>query len=216
MIAIIDLGLGNLFSVQQALKHLRIPSVITADPAVLRDASKLILPGVGNFFKASGRLHESGLVNVLREEVLERKKPILGICLGMQLMASFGEEGGGAPGLDFIPGKIRLLQTVEKQPRLPHVGWDDVTHPSSELFAKISPGSPFYFVHSYALFEAAQEWNPAICDYGIPFVAAFQKGPIAGVQFHPEKSQKNGLQMLENFAQGTFHAQETNHSRHSS
>ena len=199
MIAIVDLGLGNLFSVRQALQYLKIPCTVTSDSAEIRKASKLILPGVGNFYKASEKLRETGLGELIRKEVLEQGKPILGICLGMQLMAAYGEEGGGSPGLGLIPGRIRLLRSEDKSPRLPHVGWDDVQHGQKGLFAGIPDNACFYFVHSYALMEFPADVETATCEYEILFAAAFQKGHIAGFQFHPEKSQKHGLKLLENF-----------------
>lgn len=196
MIAIIDYGMGNRASVQNALGFLGYESVVTQDPAVIALASHLILPGVGAFGDGIKAIRERGLDRVMAEEIA-KGKPLLGICLGMQLLASKGEEGGSFEGLGLIPGIVKLLSAGEL--RIPHVGWNDVISNAGEsLFVGTEP-NVFYFVHSFAL--VADEGNDVVatCEYGRPFAAAVRRGNVMGVQFHPEKSQASGLRLLKNF-----------------
>ncbi|MCC6563345.1 imidazole glycerol phosphate synthase subunit HisH [Candidatus Uhrbacteria bacterium] len=196
MVAIIDYGMGNRASVQNALAFLGHESVVTQDPAVIAGASHLILPGVGAFGDGMKAIRERGLDKVMADEIANGK-PLLGICLGMQLLASKGEEGGLHDGLGFIPGTVKRLSAGEL--RIPHVGWNDVTPKTGEaLFTGTEPNI-FYFVHSFAL--AADDASDVIatCDYGAPFVAAVRREKVMGVQFHPEKSQASGLRVLKNF-----------------
>lgn len=196
MIAILDYGMGNRASVQNALGFLGYESVVTQDPAVIALASHLILPGVGAFADGIKAIRERGLDRVMAEEIA-KGKPLLGICLGMQLLASKGEEGGSFEGLGFIPGIVKRLSADEL--RIPHVGWNDVTPKAGEnLFAGTGP-DVFYFVHSFALVTDEASDVIASCEYGTPFVAAVRRGNVVGVQFHPEKSQASGLQVLKNF-----------------
>jgi glutamine amidotransferase len=196
MIAILDYGMGNRASVQNALGFLGYESVVTRDPAVIASASHLILPGVGAFGDGMKAIRERGLDRVMTEEIA-KGKPLLGICLGMQLLASRGEEGGSYEGLGCIPGVVKLLSAGEL--RIPHVGWNDVIPKAGEnLFVGTEPNI-FYFVHSFALVTDEASDVIATCEYGSPFAAAVRRGNVMGVQFHPEKSQASGLRLLKNF-----------------
>lgn len=203
MITVIDLNLGNVASVDKALKHLNIKHVVSDSARDIQNAEKIIFPGVGNFFEAAKRMKNLGLADILKEQVIGKKIPLLGICLGMQLLAGFGEEGGGAEGLNFINGEIKLLRTDKAKLRLPHIGWNDVNFTDFKLFTGIKNSSCFYFVHSYEMI-LQEEVKIATSNYGVDFVAAIQKGNIMGVQFHPEKSQEAGLCLLNNFCRGYF------------
>lgn len=203
MIVIVDYGMGNVASVKNALASLGHEASISDRPEDFSRATHIILPGVGAFPDGMEQIQKRGLVGVLTREVLEKKKPFLGICLGMQLMAQVGEEAGGARGLGWIAGVTRRLRVGEEN-RLPHIGWNDVAiAPRATLFRGIT--SPvFYFVHSYALEPDDSQDSVATCTYGETFAVAVEKENIFGVQFHPEKSQKSGLAVLENFI--TYHA----------
>jgi len=198
MIAIVDYGMGNTGSVKNALRLLGAEGVVTRDPKDFARATHIILPGVGAFGDGMKNLEQYDLPALLAGEALEKKKPFLGICLGMQLLADQGEESGGTRGLGWIPGVVRRLRVDERRFRIPHIGWDDVTaSPDATLFKGVLP-SVFYFVHSY-VFDAAPEMVAATCDYGEAFCTAVEWGNLFGVQFHPEKSQKSGLALLRNF-----------------
>lgn len=199
MIAIVDYGMGNTGSVKNALLFLGAEAVISRNPDDLHRATHLILPGVGAFGDGMKKLADFGLVRILEEEVLVKKKPILGICLGMQLFADIGEEGGIHKGLGWISGRTRRFQIDEKKFRLPHIGWNDVEiRAGSALFEGVAP-TVFYFVHGYVIEPSDSSAVVAACDYGEVFPAAIEKGNIFGAQFHPEKSQKAGLAVLKNF-----------------
>ncbi len=196
-IGIIDLGIGNINSVQKALTALRIDSIVSADFSVLRTLDKLILPGVGSFAAASHALDVDERRPMLTE--LMHDKPLLGICVGMQLLATTGLEHGANPGLGVVPGSVDMLSTTQP---LPHVGWNRVcVDQSSPLFANIPDGSYFYFTHSYAFTVEQQQHRLASTFYGVTFSSAVVNQRIYGVQFHPEKSQQFGLQLLRNFVE---------------
>ena len=197
MITVIDIGIGNISSVGNALRHLGIPFRMSGRPEEINSAEQLIFPGVGNFAEAAKRLEIFGIDNILRKRVLEDRVPILGICLGMQLFASYGEEGGDNKGVGLIKGKVSLLRTAPPLP-LPHIGWNELHFDDFRLFRSIQDGTCFYFVHSYEMI-VEEPLTIAYSDYGVQFVAAIQKDNIVGVQFHPEKSQKAGLTFLNNF-----------------
>lgn len=204
MIAIVDYGMGNVASVRNALKFLGIESVITSRFEDFRAATHIVLPGVGAFADGMKELHARGLIEILSEEVHVKRKPFLGICLGMQLLGSEGVEGGATPGIGWIPGSVRRLTLDEATFRLPHIGWDTVTiAQETPLFSDV-PSQDFYFVHSFVLKPENAADIAATCEYGVPFAAAVQRGNVFGVQFHPEKSQKGGLALLKNFV--SFHA----------
>src|SRR3989344_4501568 len=144
-------------------------------------------------------LEKLGIIDVLKKEALEKEKPFLGICLGMQLLAAEGEENILTKGLGWVPGKVKRLQVDERKFRIPHVGWDDVIPKKDGMLFKAVKQPVFYFVHSYHLVPEDSSVIAGVCDYGESFAAAIQKDNIFGVQFHPEKSQKNGLAVLKNF-----------------
>lgn len=202
MIAIIDYGMGNKHSVLNALRYLGIEAAVTPDPDVVRRADRLILPGVGAFGAAMENLRRSGLQSAMDEAVLCKGTPFLGICLGMQLVASEGTEKGIFQGLGWIPGVVRLLEPQDALLKLPHVGWNDIRiEKELPLFRGLKKERAFYFVHSYAILTDNEDHTAATCDYGGPFAAAVCRDNIFATQFHPEKSQKNGLVILENFAE---------------
>ncbi len=203
MITIIDLEIGNIASVSRALKFLKIDHKASDNLEVIKRSDKLIFPGVGSFFEAAKRMKINGLDAVLRHKVLDERTPILGICLGMQLFATYGEEGGGAEGLDFIKGRVSYHRIAKKGLCLPHIGWNDVHGEDIKIIVSVKNNPCFYFVHSYELI-VSESVKVAYCHYGVDFVAAVQKDHIIGVQFHPEKSQKSGLALLKNFCEGRF------------
>ena len=197
-INIIDYGMGNLQSVRNALERVGCEVLVSSNPATLSDADALILPGVGAFGEAMSNLHKRKLVEPLRRAVLDDGIPLLGICLGMQLLADSSEEGGNHTGLSLIPGQIRAIPESTGL-HLPHIGWNDLsvcTH--DPLFLDLPDKSAFYFVHSYR-FECDPAYISAITDYGVDITAAVQRDHIFGVQFHPERSQRKGLRLLRNF-----------------
>lgn len=202
MIVIVDHGLGNLLSVRNAFEVVAgdEPVVATDDPRLLASAKRIVVPGVGNFQKGMDNLESLGFVEPLRDAVVARKVPMLGICLGMQLLAESGEEYGERQGLGFIPGRVRALEAGGFE--LPHLGWDDIEISShSNLFPPDAGERDYYFVHSY-VFECPHEYVLAWCDYGERFPAAVQRENIYGIQFHPEKSRSAGLDILRNFIRG--------------
>ena len=195
-IVIIDTGCANLSSVRMAIERLGVTAQVSKEAAVIRGADKLILPGVGTAKAAMHNLQERGLVELIREA----KQPLLGFCLGMQMLAQASEEHmGGESDIDclgIVPGKVKLMQVGEL--RLPHMGWNQVEHDGTHpLFNGIPSGSYFYFVHSYALEVTAA--TLATCDYGGPFTAVVGKDNFFGAQFHPERSGKAGARLIQNF-----------------
>lgn len=197
-IVIIDYGMGNLRSVQKAFEHVGHDALISRNQDDIRNASKIILPGVGAFKDAMHNLHSLGLIDLLNEEILEKKKPFLGICLGMQLIATKSYEFGETQGLGWIDAQVVPFPSTEL--KTPHVGWNGVQYANaSPLFENIPDNSDFYFVHSY-YFDADRTYATGICDYGTEFIASVQKENIYATQFHPEKSQIHGLKIIENFS----------------
>ena len=206
-IGVIDYGVGNLGSVVQALEELRATPILVTRAVDMHAMDSLILPGVGNFADCVRLLNEGGWSQALTEEVQQRGKPLLGICLGMQLLASTSMEGGTegssdrTAGLGFIPGRVESLRTLGCCLRIPHVGWNEVisNHKSGGLFDGIPDGTDFYFVHSYAFIPDDPAHVLATVDYGVPVTAAVRSGHIWGTQFHPEKSSRAGFRLLQNF-----------------
>ncbi len=198
---ILDYGMGNLFSVLNAVKYLNFPVEITNNPSEILKADSIILPGVGSFKKAMVSLNKSGFIEVLKESVLIRQKNILGICLGMQLFALEGEEDGFSKGLGFIDGCVKKIITPDNEKlKLPHIGFNTVDFKKESILGNhIKNNSDFYFVHSYHFLHKEKNLLEAKCEYGIKFTAAYEKDNIFATQFHPEKSQTNGLQLLKNF-----------------
>jgi glutamine amidotransferase len=200
MIAIIDCGMGNLHSVCHALDRLGAQVVVACRPEELQDAERIILPGVGAFGDCMTRLRGWAFTDALDHEVLQRAKPFLGICLGLQVLARDSEEHGQHVGLGWLPAQVRRLQPDAHGVKVPHVGWNDVVfRRESPLFAGLRPPSSFYFVHSYHLMLDDEALTVATCQHGATFTAAVQWQNVFAVQFHPEKSQRNGLRLLENF-----------------
>lgn len=198
-VGIVNYGMGNLGSVRRALRDLGAEGYIADHPAALFEANRIVLPGVGAFSEGMGRLRDAGWVETL-QQLIANGRPLLGICLGMQMLATVGEEGGLNEGLALVPGRVRRLDTMGCKLRLPHVGWNEVTLANAtDLFTQIPDRSDFYFVHSFA-FEAERPANVvATADYGVPVVAAVRERNVFGTQFHPEKSSKAGRQVLRNF-----------------
>jgi glutamine amidotransferase len=199
-LAIINYGMGNLGSVRRACTELGADVVLAQHPTTLWEVDRIILPGVGGFSEGAARLEEGGWSDALRRLVLEEGKPLLGICLGMQMLASKGEEGGASKGLNLIPGQVRRLDKLGCQMRIPHVGWNDLQIKSDNpLFQQIPNGTDFYFVHSFAFETEAAEHISASVSYGVDVTAAISDRHIFGVQFHPEKSSRAGRRLLQNF-----------------
>jgi glutamine amidotransferase len=200
MIGIVDYGLGNLASVEGAVRRVGFDVVATSDAAVLAQADKLILPGVGAFGDGMRNLRDRGLVEPLTAMVKGEGKPILGICLGFQLIASESEEFGHHRGLGWIDGSVVRLAPKDNDLRVPHVGWNDLIRVAdSSLFDGLPDASLFYYVHSFRLMPIKSDIVVGECDYGGRFPAAVRQGNICAVQFHPEKSQQSGLRLLKNF-----------------
>jgi glutamine amidotransferase len=217
VIAVVDYGRGNLGSVEKAFARVGVPAVVTQDARVVDEARAVVLPGDGAFHDAMANLKALGLLDPLRR-ALDGTRPFLGICLGYQLLFTSSEEFGEGRGLDLIPGVVRRFPPGRK---VPHMGWNGVEHGGRlRLFDGVPDGAPFYFVHSYYPVVAgaaspartegglsemrrgtvAPDLRLAWCDYGVRFAAAVELGRIHATQFHPEKSQRWGLRLLENFA----------------
>lgn len=202
MITIVDYGMGNLGSIKNMLKKVGFQCEITSSPDKIMSASKLILPGVGAFDAGMARLNDSGLIPALNEQVLLNKIPVLGICLGMQLMTHSSEEGH-LPGLGWVDAKtIRFSFPETSHLKVPHMGWNVVTFPkSSNLINTVEIEERFYFVHSYYVKCENNDDVLMRAKYGHEFDAGFEVGNVMGVQFHPEKSHKFGMRLLRNFAE---------------
>jgi glutamine amidotransferase len=201
MLAIIDYGVGNLFSLQCSLKKIGVEAVVTKDAEVIKNADRIILPGVGAFGDAADKLRATGLVDVIRSEA-ENGKPFLGICLGMQLLFDKGFEYGEHDGLGFIKGNVIPLEgKIPSELNIPHMGWNALSlDKNCPLFKYIEDGDCVYFVHSYYATDC-DESVVATAEYGIPVTAAVGKGNIFGCQFHPEKSGETGLKILKAFCE---------------
>ena len=205
-VALIDYGSGNLHSAGRALRAAASAAgtghqiTITDDPAVIAAADRIVLPGVGHFADcAAGLRAVPGVVDALNSAVIEAEKPFFGICVGLQLLATAGLEDGRTPGLGWIPGEVDLIQPGEGF-RIPHMGWNGLAFPRPHpIFAGLEADPHVYFTHSYALTPENPADIAATADYGRPLVAAVARANIFGTQFHPEKSQRVGLQILQNF-----------------
>lgn len=198
MITIIDIQIGNIGSVTRALKFLKCKYIVTDKKEDIENATKLLFPGVGSFAEASKKLEASGLKEVIQHQVLIKKTPILGICLGMQLFAKTGEEGGSHPGFGFIDADVKLIEAKKHNLRLPHMGWNNLSNTDLKLLNGTNENSCFYFVHSYEM-KLNEKISHVTTDYGSDVVAMIEKGNIFAAQFHPEKSQEQGLKILKNF-----------------
>jgi imidazole glycerol-phosphate synthase subunit HisH len=202
MIAIIDYGLGNVKAFANVYNRLNIPAVIVKQPDNLKDAEKIILPGVGSFDHAMQLLDKSGLKPILEELILRRHVPVLGICVGMQILARSSEEGS-LPGLGWIDGEVKRFNpsALEHSMRVPHMGWNDVRPVKlTGLLQGLDLNARFYFLHSYYFHCHRNEDIIAVTDFSGEFTCAINSGNIFGIQFHPEKSHQDGIRLLENFA----------------
>jgi glutamine amidotransferase len=195
MVAIINYGLGNLASIQNMFKKIGVKSIITSDPDEIKNAHRLLLPGVGHFGKGMENLNKSGLIPVIEECIFEKGKPILGICLGMQLMTK-GSEEGDCEGLGWIDAKTVKFNFPDRELKIPHMGWSEVKYQKSIFGDQIENSPRYYFVHSYHVVCERNENVLATCLYGSEFVCGIQREGVFGVQFHPEKSHTHGQKLL--------------------
>jgi glutamine amidotransferase len=206
-VGIIDYGVGNLGSVMQALEELRVTPIMLKNAIDMHSADAFILPGVGNFKDCKNLLDSGGWTAALVDEVLASKKPLLGICLGMQLLADIsyegGENGNGTPGLGFVPGVVKHLGELGCTHRVPHVGWNSIKciQANDCLLTGIPSGTDFYFVHSYAFSASDFSDVVATVEYGVPVASVVRRGRVWGTQFHPEKSSRAGFRLLRNFVE---------------
>ena len=202
MIAVIDYGVGNLFSLRSSLRHLGLEAAVTADPEVIRAADRVILPGVGAFGDAMEQLERRGLVPVVQAEAA--RKPLLGICLGMQLLFEESYEYGRHAGLGLVPGRVCPLAPDLADPALkvPQIGWNalELLRPQDPLFRYLRQGEYVYYVHSYYGKDCAAS-TLAVSEYSIPVTGVVREGWVYGAQFHPEKSGDTGLRILQAFAE---------------
>lgn len=196
-ICILNYGMGNLGSVQNALRFLGVEATIASDRDTLEAAHAYILPGVGAFGEAMHNLRGLGVIKTLEREVLDNRKPLFGICLGMQLLAEDSLEKGKQKGLGWIKGHVVPIEG-DATNRVPHVGWNGIDHTGDSAFLKIEQQGSFYFDHSFHL-ECDPKLVSATCEHGQTLVAAIRRRNIMATQFHPEKSQRNGLKLLRNF-----------------
>ncbi|MFH0898462.1 MAG: imidazole glycerol phosphate synthase subunit HisH [bacterium] len=200
MVLVVDYKMNNLGSLRRSLELCGGNVVISDHPQDLEGANKIILPGIGAFPDAMRNLTHQGWIPALKKEVLENKKPLLGICLGMQLLADVGFEVEKCTGLGLIPGHVKKLVSTHSHERIPHVGWNEISIiKKNKLFETIPQGSDFYFVHSYHIFPDDKDVIVCTTPYCTSFVSAVNKDNIFGVQFHPEKSSSLGFTLLKNF-----------------
>ena len=209
MIGIIDYGVGNLFSLQSSFAAIGAQTFVSGDPGELGKADKLILPGVGAFGDAAQKLRDTCLDVFVREQA-QKGVPLMGICLGMQMLFDESHEFGCHKGLGLIPGKVVSMDgVIAPELKIPQMGWNALHFPNAELkasspvFCDIDEGEFVYFVHSYYASECDAD-VVAVCDCGVPITAAVVRGNVMGCQFHPEKSSKAGLKILKNFCEGDF------------
>ena len=202
MIRIVDYGLGNILAFQNMYKRLNVEVAVAKSAADLAGATRVILPGVGAFDHAMELLDKSGMRSILTELVMEKKLPVIGICVGMQILAN-GSDEGSRPGLGWIDGRVRNFSTLAAQNLLvPHMGWNDVNpREGNRLFKNLERDARFYFLHSFYFDCSNAEDVAAQANYGIDFSCAIRRDNIHGVQFHPEKSHHFGAQLLKNFAE---------------
>jgi glutamine amidotransferase len=203
MIAIVNYGSGNIHAIANIYKRLNIPVQAIASPDELRAADRIILPGVGAFDWAMTRLNESGMRDALEESVIGQGKPVLGICVGMQMMANRSDEGV-LPGLGWIDAEVKKFDQLSsgQKVRLPHMGWNNIEPRQSQgLFKKLDASSQFYFLHSYYFSPRNQSDVLATTDYNGRYASSAGSKNVFGVQFHPEKSHHWGIQLLKNFAE---------------
>ncbi|MEO5990245.1 MAG: imidazole glycerol phosphate synthase subunit HisH [Ferruginibacter sp.] len=199
-IVVIDYGMGNIGSVCNMFKHIGVSVTVSSDMKTIANAEKLVLPGVGHFDRAMDNINSLGIFNLIRDKSIIHKTPILGICLGMQIMCESSEEGS-LPGLSLIKGEIRKFKFADElKLKIPHMGWDTIEiNKKSDILCNLDNNSRFYFVHSY--FVSCENSSDILTytNYGDKFVSSFQVENIIGVQFHPEKSHKFGMNLFKNF-----------------
>jgi glutamine amidotransferase len=210
-VAVIDYGMGNLHSVASALSHVAPEQtvIVTADPAVVAAADRVIFPGVGAIRDCMAEIKRLGFDKLLREQIATGK-PVLGICVGMQALMDHSEENNGVDCIGILPGKVRFFgehhqDAAGNNLKVPHMGWNQVHHNDHPLWADIEQDSRFYFVHSFYVLAEDASLVAATCDYGVQFHAALTRNNLFAVQFHPEKSHTAGLQLLKNFLQWDGH-----------
>jgi imidazole glycerol-phosphate synthase subunit HisH len=198
---IVDYGIGNLGSIMNMLHRIHIDAKISSDPAEIRSADRLIFPGMGSFDKAMSTLDKTGLRPALEEAALDKKTPILGICLGMQLIC-MGSEEGELPGLGWVEANVKHFNfTSDSSLRIPHIGWNDVhITKNSPLLTGLTPLDRFYFAHSYHVADIPEEYVIGKTTYGYEFASIIQKGNIMAIQCHPERSFMGGAKLLSNFS----------------
>ncbi len=199
-LAIINYGMGNLNSVRRSFEEIGSDVIVANHPSDLYTVDRIVLPGVGAFSEGMDHLKEGGWLPTLHDVVKVKRKPLLGICLGMQMLATKGYEGFEARGLDFISGEVKRIDLLGCNQRIPHMGWNEVYQKSTnEIFNSIPNASDFYFVHSYAFVPTSPNNLIATVNYGCDLTAVINDDNVFGCQFHPEKSSKAGRQMLRNF-----------------
>jgi glutamine amidotransferase len=203
-VTIIDYGMGNLRSVQKGFEKVGSAALVTADPREVEQAERLVLPGVGAFRDCMDNLRQGGFIGPILRHV-ESGRPFLGICLGLQLLFTESEEFGRHQGLDIIPGKVVRfpadLRQGDEELKVPHMGWNQIEiRRPAPVFKGVEEGVSVYFVHSYYVVPEDESAVATVTDYGIPFCSAVWRDNVVATQFHPEKSQQVGLQMLKNFA----------------
>ena len=203
MISIVDYGSGNIKAITNIYKLLSIPFSIASKPIDLESSKKIILPGVGSFDYCMNKLNNSGLKEILNKRVIKDKIPVLGICIGLHLMAD-GSDEGSLPGLGWVEGRVRKFDESKlvNKPKLPHMGWNTVKIKSSQsLFKGVDNERGFYFIHSYYIDLSNHRHIMTMTNYENDFVSGINKSNIYAVQFHPEKSHSNGMQLLKNFSE---------------
>ena len=199
-IVIIDYQMGNLRSVQKAFEVNGCNAIISNDRSVIKSADKIVLPGVGSFKDGMQHLKNLDLIDVLHQEIVQNKKPFLGICLGMHLIANKGYENGETQGLSWVDAEVIRFDLASEYLNIPHIGWNNVDYKNhNDLYESIEDNHDFYFVHSYHFSTCEKDIVSSTTSYGIDFISSIQKGNIYAFQFHPEKSQIAGLKIIENF-----------------
>jgi glutamine amidotransferase len=202
MIAIIDYGSGNVGAIANIYKQMKVPHLITGKLDELASAERFVLPGVGDFDTTMTYMRESGMLATLNQQILVRKKKVLGICVGMQILAQSSEEGE-LPGLGWIPARVRKINaaTLNNKPKLPHMGWNSIRLADNcPLFDGVDPEKGFYFLHSYYFDAESAADIVATVTYGSEITCGVTRGNVFGLQFHPEKSHGNGMAIFRNFA----------------
>jgi imidazole glycerol-phosphate synthase subunit HisH len=198
-VLIVDYGMGNIASARRAIEECGGRVIVSGNPSDIDQADRIVVPGVGAFPLAMARLRDSGWVEALRSAVVEDRLPVLGLCLGMHLLADESDEVTNTPGLGIISGSVKRIMPVNAAERVPHVGWNEVHHRGDPLFDGIPSGADFYFVHSYHFVPTDPTTIVATTPYAGEFVSVVKQGHVMGVQFHPEKSSRAGFRLLRNF-----------------